>query len=311
MVEPENRRRGGADCLVIGGGPAGLMAAIYMARFRLSVVLFDSGESRAAQIPCTRNQPGFPDGIAGADLLRRMRQQVSRYGVPRYERRVTGLFRKGRGFAARLEREDVPGRTILLATGVDNRRPNMPRDLHDQALAQGRLRYCPICDGYEVTDKAVLVIGTGRHGIKEAEFLRSFTRRIALVAPDGPHELDRQARQSLIAKGIEVLDGPVSRFALRPDGIECRAGTSLLRADTIYAALGSEVRSELGAPLGLERSSEGCIKVDAHQRTSVPGLYAAGDVVLGLDQIGVAIGQAALAATAIRNDLSGEGVLLR
>ncbi len=299
------------DCLVVGGGPAGLTAATYLARFRLSAMVCDSGESRAARIPCTRNQPGFPDGIAGADLVDRMRQQALRYGAQCHDSCVTALAREDGCFRVRTSGRDIRARTVILATGIRNRRPAMDEDLHDEALAQGRIRYCPVCDGYEVTDKRVAVIGTGGHGVKEAEFLRAYSPHVALVCADGAHDLDGQARDKLVAKGIEVLDGPASHFALRPDGIAFQAGSKWLRADSVYPALGSDVRSELGGGLGAERTAEGCIKVDAHQRTSVPGLYAAGDVVPGLDQISVAVGQAALAATAVRNDLSAAGPLLR
>jgi thioredoxin reductase (NADPH) len=306
-----NLERESVDCLVVGGGPAGLAAATYLGRFRLSAVVHDSGESRAASIPCTRNQPGFPEGITGADLLGRMRQQGSHYGVRCNEGLVTALAREDGRFRASTSGREILARTVILATGVRNRRPDMDRHLHDEALAQGRLRYCPICDGYEVTDKRVAVIGTGGHGVKEAEFLRSYSARITLVCADGPHDLDWEMKEKLTGKGIVILDGPASHFVLQRDSIAFRADGSWLQADTVYPALGSHICSELGAAVGAEQTREGCIKVDAHQRTNVPGLYAAGDVVPGLDQISVAIGQAALAATAVRNDLSGAGPLLR
>ena len=306
-----NLERDDVDCLVIGGGPAGLAAATYLGRFRLSSLVYDGGESRAARIPCTRNQPGFPEGIAGADLLGRMRQQVSRHGVRLFEALVTGLTREDGRFRACTAGHDVLARTVILATGVRNRRPEMNPSLHDEALALGRLRYCPICDGYEVTDKRVAVIGTGGHAAAEAEFIRSYSACVTLVSVDGPHRLDRQTRERLSEKGIVILDGPAAHFALDGDGILFWIGDAWLKADTIYVALGSHICSELGAAVGAEQTREGCIKVDAHQRTSVPGLYAAGDVVPGLDQISVAIGQAALAATTVRNDLCREGLLLR
>ena len=306
-----NLERSSVDCLVVGGGPAGLAAATYLARFRLSSMVYDSGESRAARIPCTRNQLGFPEGIAGADLLGRMRRQVSHYGVLLKTELVTALRCEEGRFRACTSGHDVFARSVILATGVRNRRPDMDQHLHDEALRQGMIRYCPICDGYEVTDKRVAVIGTGRHGAKEAEFLRSYSARITLVSADGPHDLDRPMRERLIEKGIVILDGPVAHFTLLRDRLLFWVRGSWLQADTVYFALGSHICSGLGAAVGAELTGDGCIKVDAHQRTNVPGLYAAGDVVPGLDQISVAIGQAALAATAVRNDLSGEGPLLR
>lgn len=303
--------RDSVDCLVVGGGPAGLAAATYLGRFHLSAVVCDTGESRAARIPCTRNQPGFPDGIAGADLLHRMRRQAKRYGVRFDEARVTTLVREDGRFRADTSGRDIVTRRVLLATGLHNRRPHMDRRLHDEALAQGRIRYCPICDGYEVTGKRIAVIGTGAHGVREAEFLRSYSPHVTLVCADGPHRLDRLARERLTVAGIEFLDGPASHFVLRRDSIAFQAGDLWVQVDSVYPALGSDIRSELGTAVGAARTREGCLQVDAHQRTTVPGLYAAGDVVSGLDQISVAVGQAALAATAMRNDLSDAGVARR
>lgn len=302
--------RNSVDCLVVGGGPAGLAAATYLSRFHLSAIIIDSGESRAARIPCTRNQSGFPDGISGPELLRRMRQHTERYGVPYEEARVIALAREDGLFRASTNVREVFARTVLLATGLQNRRPDMDVRLHDVAMEQGKIRYCPICDGYEVTDQRIAIIGTGEHGVREAEFLRSYSAQVTLVCADGPHRLDRQVRERLSAEGIALLNGPASHYALRQDGIAFQADGSWVEVDTIYPALGSDVRSELGAALGAETEGD-CLKVDAQQRTNVSGVYAAGDVVSGLDQISVALGQAALAATAVRNDLGGVGALLR
>src|SRR5215210_6368902 len=176
----EQSRGGGAgapmaddklDCLIIGAGPAGLTAAIYLARFRLSLRVVDEGRSRAGWIPCTRNVPGFPDGISGTELLERTRVQAEKYGAALTRGRVTRLDRVEGGFEAEWGEGSAAARTVLIATGVKNRRPDMDEELHEEALARGLIRYCPICDGYEVTDKKVGVIGSGANGIAEALFL--------------------------------------------------------------------------------------------------------------------------------------------
>ena len=160
------------DCIIIGAGPAGLTAAIYLARFHLKIRLFDDGSSRAALIPRTNNHAGYPDGIPGAELLLLMQRQAERFGAVREEVHVDAIEPGDGGFAVRVGDRAARARTVLLATGVVNNRPDMPRDLHDAALAKGLIRYCPICDGYEVTDKRIGVIGTGEHGMREALFLR-------------------------------------------------------------------------------------------------------------------------------------------
>lgn len=299
-------------CLVIGAGPAGLMAAIYLARFRLSVAVIDNGKSRAGWIPCTRNQPGFPDGIAGKELLARMREQASRYAVPIETGHVTALRRDGDLFQADGGEIRRQAHTVLLATGVTNRRPaGMPDELHAAALAEGRLRYCPVCDGFEVSDQRVAVIGTGKKGIKEAVFLRSYTRDVSLIAGDGQHDLTEADRRHLAEHGIATIDGPASEFSVTRRCLAFTTPAGRLEFASVYPALGSDIHSGLAAAIGAACTEEGCVQVDAHQRTSVPGLYAAGDVVLGLDQISHAVGEAGVAATTIRNDLAARIPLLR
>ena len=299
------------DCLIIGGGPAGLTAAIYLARFHLGVRVVDAGASRAALIPCTHNHAGFPDGIAGRDLLDRMRRQAVVFGADVVRGKV-GLVRPVQsGLVAETESGSIQARTVLLATGVTNHRPAMDPGLHKSALEAGRLRYCPVCDGFEVTDKAVAVIGTGARGVKEALFLRSYTRRVTLIANDGPHRLSPGERNDLDAGGVEVLDGPAVDYQLETTGLSVSTSGGQRSFESVYPALGSDVHSDLAQALGADLTEDGCIKVDVHQRTSAPRLYAAGDVVRGLDQISHAMGEAGVAATTIRNDLALETPLRR
>jgi thioredoxin reductase (NADPH) len=171
------------DCVIIGGGPAGLTAAIYLARFHLDIAVIDAGQSRALWIPETHNHAGFPDGISGPDLLVRMQQQAVQYGAKIHKARVTNLQTESGTFTVESYSEKIAASKILLATGVINRRPAIDDELHDKAVASGGLRYCPICDGYEVTDQNIAVIGTGERGLAEAEFLRSYTKQVTLISP--------------------------------------------------------------------------------------------------------------------------------
>src|SRR5437764_3297953 len=209
------------DCLIVGGGPAGLTAAIYLARFHLDILVVDGGKSRAAWIPCTRNVSGFPEGIEGTVLLQRMRDQTCKYGakvesefVSKLERdATTGLFTATWGSGCR------SARTVLLATGVANRRPPMDEQLHEDALARGLIRYCPICDGYEVTDKKIGVIGSDSHGVAEALFIRSYTADVTLIAPDKALRLNVNDSEKLKAAGIGCVDGPAEAVAITGDCI--------------------------------------------------------------------------------------------
>ncbi|MBN8807335.1 MAG: NAD(P)/FAD-dependent oxidoreductase [Sphingomonas sp.] len=299
------------DCIIVGAGPAGLTAAIYLARFHLRIRLFDNGSSRAALIPRTNNHAGYPDGIPGVDLLLLMRRQAERFGAVREEAHVDAVERDGDGFVVRIGDRTARARTVLLATGVVNNRPDMPRDLHDAALAKGLIRYCPICDGYEASDQRIGVIGTGDHGMREALFLRGFSKHVTLVAPGAAHDLDDACHRALDEAGIAHVDGPCTPITAHDDGIGVVTAAGPRRFDTIYPALGSVIRSELAVAAGAHATDEGCLEVDSHQRTSVPGLFAAGDVVKGLDQISHAMGEAGVAATAIRNLLAERAPLRR
>ena len=293
------------DCIIVGAGPAGLTAAIYLARFHLSIRLFDCGTSRAALIPCTHNHAGFPDGIAGPELLARMLEQAERFGAERELARVTRILREDDGFTVSAEGRAYRARTVLLATGVINTRPAGIDDaLHTQALAEGLLRYCPICDGYEVTDRRLAVIGTGEHGTAEALFLRGYTADLTLISPEAGHELDPQCEAELDRAGIARVDGPCGEYAIEVGRLALDTAGGRLAFDSVYPALGSRVRSDLAAEAGAMTSEDDCIVVDSHQRTNLHGLFADGDFVKGLDQISHAMGEGGVAATAIRNYLA-------
>ena len=300
------------DCIIIGAGPAGLTAAIYLARYHLSIRLFDCGTSRAALIPRTHNHAGYPDGIEGVELLVRMQEQARKYGAIREEKKVTGLSGSQGDFRIGTDEGTFRARSVLLATGVFNRHPpGMDDAFHDDALARGLLRYCPVCDGYEVTDKRVGIIGTSDHGTAETLFLRGFTADLTLISPDGDHDLSDECSAKLDEAGVTRIAGPCGGYAIEDDRIVVETAHGPLAFDSIYPALGSDVRSELAEMAGANTSADGCILVDDHLETSVRGLFAAGDVVIGLDQISHAMGQAGVAATTIRNHLAKERPIRR
>lgn len=300
------------DCIIIGAGPAGLTAAIYLARYYLRIRMFDCGTSRASWIPTSHNHAGFPEGINGQELLERMYEQAAKYGAKREPKRVTDLAKPDECFTVSCDAESFRARTVLLATGVVNNRPEGIDDgFHDEALSRGLIRYCPVCDGYEVTDKKVAVIGTGDHGTAEAQFLRAYTKDVTLVCPHGDHDLSEQCSRSLEEARIARLAGPCGGYAMENGRIAFDTAVGRMAFESIYPALGSVVRSGLAVKCGAQVSDEDCILVDDHLETSVPGLFAAGDVVLGLDQISHAMGQAGVAATTIRNHLAEKSPLRR
>jgi thioredoxin reductase (NADPH) len=290
------------DCLVVGAGPAGLTAAIYLARFRRRFLVVENGSSRAAWIPRSHNHPGFPDGVRGKTLLARMRRQAEAYGARVGTGLVEALQRGKGGFRATIDGTPLLARTVILATGVVDNLPDVP-ELVD-GVAKGLVRICPICDGYEVMGQSVGVIGRDDHCASEAIFLRTWSDDVTFIHI-GPEPLPPPIRAQLSAAGVEVIES-----AIRAVRVERRRITAFdfgagepRRFDVVYSALGVTPRSELAVQEGAKLDASGRLIVNEHQETSVPGLYAAGDVVRGLNQISTAEGEGAIAATDVHNRL--------
>lgn len=286
------------DCLIIGAGPAGLTAAVYLARYRRTARVVDSGESRALMIPLSHNYAGFK-GISGPDLLGRLREQACSYGTSIDTCRVSDLSYsyEDESFTARADGQSFNARFILLATGLVDVAPEVRGEARGDVI-----RYCPVCDGYEATDRRVGVLGSLKDAGEKALFLRTYTKDVAVFSQGG--EAPCEMRYELTRAGIKIfsVDGPVE--IVRGDRVILNTvGDKRQELDFLYPALGCRPRSELATSLGAAHDRVGCLKVDDHQQTTVDRLYSAGDVVTDLHQLSVAIGHAAIAATAIHNRL--------
>jgi thioredoxin reductase (NADPH) len=298
------------DCVVIGGGPAGLTAATYLARFRRNVRVFDDGHSRARYIPVSHNCPGFPFGVSGPNLLGRLREQAVRYGAQMVEARVDRVTREGPGFHVFAGEHSCRAPTVLVACGISDRMPALPGI--ERAIAAGVVRLCAICDGYEARDVRIAVYGPPPTALRHAAFLRTFSRHVAAIASE-PEEAMAGDSGDADALGVRRLPVP-TRIDLPGEGGNDQDGCRIAwfgreeTFDTLYPVLGAEPKAAFAAALGLRTDDNGEILVDAHMQTSVANLYAAGDVVTDLNQICVAVGHAAIAATAIHNGLPGNAL---
>lgn len=281
------------DAIIVGAGPAGLTAASYLARFRRKVLVLDGGLPRASWIPESHNTPGFPHGVGGAALLARMREQALRYGAVIKASRAERLERTSRGYTVLTEGEAIGAAFVLLATGVIDIKPDLLG--LDDAIRGGLVRICPICDAYEAIDNRIAVLSDSALGAREALFLSTYSQSVTLLNIGAP--MDNLA--GLAAAGIEAVDFDLAEVELAETQI--LAGGS--RFDCLYLAFGCEMESRLALRWGAEHDAEGNLIVDAHQQTSLDRLYAVGDVVRGLNQIAVAVGEAAIAATDIHNRL--------
>jgi thioredoxin reductase (NADPH) len=311
------------DTLIIGGGPGGLTAAIYLRRFTRNVVLVDKGRSRLRLIPVSHNYPGFAEGVPGTVLLGNLTAQLQRYGGSVTPGEVVDLRVEDGQFVADYaaiseesstagdeHQGEAPGEiiqvrayTVLLATGVAD--IGLPIENWREAIAFGSLRLCPVCDGFDVIDKRIALATADENAIGHALFMRTFSADVTLFERGSSVQVSHDDRRRLDAAGVRYVDSPLLSVTLdasmKPvmhtdDGKE-------YSADVFYPMLGARVRSNLAAKLGAHTVKSQELMVDAHQATSVPGLYAVGDVVAGLNQIAVATGQAAIAATHIHNRL--------
>lgn len=286
------------DCVIVGGGPAGLTAATYLGRFEREVLLVDAGESRLKRIPISRNTPGFPDGVTGPDLLARMQDQASRYGALFRGGLIVEIDRVGDAFCLWLNGQSLHAKTVLLATGVKLSEP--PIANLEGGLRRGLIRYCPICDGYEARDQRIAVLGGRAGAIGEAHFLRTYSDHVTyLHLPGGePTSVERsRAREA----GIRVAHAAIETITLDQQVSVLDREGGCDEFDVLYPCIGCEPQSQLAAKAGAACSPEAGVLVDAHQCTNIPGLYAAGDVLQGLDQIASACGQGAIAAVSIHN----------
>jgi len=292
------------DCLIVGAGPAGLTAAIYLARYRRRILVVDAGQSRAELIPVTHNYPGFPQGVSGAELLTRLREQAKRYDVNIRHGTVKSLSKRGSEFIAEVDDDRVVASTVILATGVVDKHPDIA-DLREATLS-GCVRWCPICDGYDVIDQDVALLASATEGFRHALFLRTYTRRLTLFLQSAGDEIDSVERLKIAKAGIRLIEVPITQIRVvngRRAALRLESGDELT-FDTLYPMMGCNARTELADSLCASVDSNGELLVDAHQHTTVPGIYAAGDVVKALNQMNVGTAHAAIAATAIHDTLT-------
>lgn len=293
------------DCIVVGGGPAGLTAAIYLARYRRRFVVIDAGASRAAWIPLSHNLPGYPDGISGPMLIAALRDHARKYGADIVFSKVCRLSTSSSAFKARLsDRSEIKARTIILASGVVDREPALPGLL--RAIRRGLVRQCPICDGYEAIGRRLAVIGSDDHAAREALFLSTFSTDITIVTlgrqPNFAGEIERRLALAAIGTETRVVEAIDPGDGDSPAGLRLADG-DWQHFDRVYSALGVRPRNSLFARLGASLAPDGRALTDEHLETSITGLFAAGDIVVGLNQIAVAMGHGAVAATAVHNRL--------
>jgi thioredoxin reductase len=294
------------DAVVVGGGPAGLSAATWLARYRRSVVVLDSGEYRNRWVHRSH-------GYLGADpqdpmrLLERAREDLGRYD--------TASVRPGRASAVRRDHDgrfvvttdagDLVALRLVLATGVVDEFPEVDGFLDHYGTS---VFHCPTCDGYEARDRRVVVLGWSEHVAGFALGLLDWAAQLTIVTEDRPFQGDERHRAALARHGVAILEDDAVAFeGERGDLRAVRLASGVrLPADLVFFSIANHPRSDLAAQLGCALTPEGCLVVDDEGCTTVPGVYAAGDVTPGIQLAAVASGKGTVAGVSCAASLRGE-----
>jgi len=290
------------DLVIIGGGPAGMTAAIYSARYGLKTLLLESAVLGGAQAtsPGIENYPGFTF-ISGMDLADRMKEQVKKAGATIKEiAEVSSVKKSKKGFDVETRRGTFHAKAIVFATGGGHRKLKVPGE--EEFTGRG-VSYCATCDGPLFRGKTVAVVGGGNTAVTEALYLAELTGKTYLIHRRNELRAEKALQNQIFESSVEILwDTIVKEIrgdqvvkSLLLENVKTKEQRKL-EVDGVFIALGVEPLSQLAKDLGVETNDYGEIKVDKLQRTNIPGVYAAGDVTDTMKQIVVAAAGGAIAA---------------
>jgi thioredoxin reductase len=291
------------DVAIVGGGPAGLTAGLWSARYRHSAIVIDSGDPRNWETRGINGYLGLP-GITPPELRGRGRDECRRYGAALFDGTVlTVAMRDEDHFELAIEGgQKIHARRLLLSYGLRDVWPEIPGIAR---VYGANAHVCPDCDGYEATGKKVVVIGSGRRAVGMALNLTTWTDRIIICTNGKPPELTDEYCAKLDALNIPVLAEPVRRVCYNGSAITCLEleNGMQLDADKIFVTLAQYPSDDLGAQLGCERDTGGHIVVDDGLHTSVRHVYAAGDLIPGPQLAIAAAADGAIAALHMHKSL--------
>jgi thioredoxin reductase len=297
------------DVVIVGGGPAGLSAALILGRCRRRVLVCDAGQPRNAR---ARELHGYltRDGTAPRELLRLGHDDLRRYGIEVQQVTVVGVERFEDGFDVTVERgTKLRARTVLIATGVRDHLPDVPGIEECYGIS---VHHCPYCDGWEVGDKALAVIGNGAGGAGLALSLKTWSDRIVLCT-NGRARLSRAQRDQLAAHGIAIRQEPIVRMIHdggRVSALLLNGGAEeRFACEAVFFAGGQAQQSALPQTLGCEFTQKGTVKTDHLGQTCVPGIFVVGDASRDVQFVIVAAAEGAKAGVAINTALQARAGL--
>ncbi len=291
-----------AQVIIIGGGMAGLSAAIYLARAKRQTLVIDNKTSMARWEPDVQNFLGFPSGISGSELLERARKQVRRYGARIIPDHIHAASAGKRCFRLKGEKGFYTCERLVLATGIFHIPPDIPGV--EPCLGHSMF-FCKDCDGFRVQGQTVAIYGFTNEAVEYALGILLYSPRVLLVTvgrkPQWSKNHERWIREYKIpvccdsVVNVRHTKGQIRSLQFH-DGHE-------VQTDALFTTRGDIYHNKLALELGAQVDTEGEIRVDADMRTTIPGLYAAGCVTPANCQMIIAAGQGATAAQAINRDL--------
>jgi thioredoxin reductase len=293
------------DAVIIGGGAAGLTAALYLGRFRRRVVVVDTGKqanrvSHAAHGFFTR------DGTAPSELIRIGREQLRAYEtVSLQSNEVIEISPNEKHFSITLDDgSSLTTRKVLLATGLKDTLPSVPGI---EQFWGTSVFHCPYCDGWEMRDQPLAILDDGAHALHVAKLLRVLTADL-VVCTNGGSLLTEAERAALDTYGVQVIDTLIRQLEGNDGQVEAIvfADGQRLPRKAIFTGITSAQHAPFASQLGCEMLSEHLVKIDELGRTSVAGVYAAGDLATRFRQVAMAVAQGASAASGINTDLIAE-----
>lgn len=263
--------------MIVGAGPAGLSAAVYMGRFRRRTLVVDCGDGRWSYGQRNENYLGFPSGVSALRLHQLGRAQAERFGVTFRPWEVSAVRASRDGFVLETTGEPCRARTLIWAAGVHDR---WPAFAGARRLVGRHLFWCIVCDGWRARDRAVLILGDTDKAVSTTLQFLTYTRRVTLLTDPERRRISSRGRAKLAAGGIPLLGGKVRRVIAAKGGMTevLLEDGRRIEAALLFSLFGSTPRSALlrGLPVGL--AANGHVRIDDKNRTTMPAFFAAGDV---------------------------------
>jgi len=293
------------DCIIVGGGPAGLNAAVVLGRCRRKVLLFDTGTYRNRYSHGMHNYL-TRDDILPPDFIDISRKEIKKYGVKTIHRKVTNARKNSDGiFVAKDGKDELHyAKKMLIATGLWDNLPTIPgfRELYGKAIF-----HCPYCDGWEVRDKALGVYARAKNGFELALALKGWSDNVTYYA-DGKNKLKPTEVETLCLNNIPIVSYPVE--SLKADGEKLKAivfknGESR-KCDALFFVNGFEQQCNLAETFGCNMTKKGVVLTNRYQQTNIKGLYVAGDAAKDMHFVVVAAAEGAKAGVLINKELQKE-----